>query len=472
MNLRTHDLTKKYRLKTALENVSVTFQSSKIHALVGENGAGKSTLAKLLAGDITPSSGSIFINEKEIKFNSAKDSLNEGIVLVHQRPLLSEKLTAKENIILKFPKLMYANKDELYKLKGIWAASLNLDSYIKDLGGNMRFYVSLLGSLLLNPKCLILDEPSAFLDFDERKKLYINLRKLANKGTTIIIITHSTEEAISYTDTVSLLQEGCLVKQFTDSNEYAEYIKEKKLQVTTVNSDNSNQEFSTSGEHSECLEIINASARPKNKPVLLQVNIKANYGEITSVQGLQEAASLTLEDLVTGIESSSAKGTVIFASPDGKRQKLNIAKGQYNTAFLRLHKTAIIPSDKTFRASNPELTVEQMMSVYDRKVSTEKLLSLIQKANVNITLKESARNLSGGMLQRLILERELSTNPNLLILCNPMQGLDFQSQAKLCERISNLAQQGKAILIIGAADFPISLCNNIYKLEGGITYHE
>ncbi len=466
MNLRTHDLTKKYRLKTALENVSVTFQSSKIHALVGENGAGKSTLAKLLAGDITPSSGSIFINEKEIKFNSAKDSLNEGIVLVHQRPLLSEKLTAKENIILKFPKLMYANKDELYKLKGIWAASLNLDSYIKDLGGNMRFYVSLLGSLLLNPKCLILDEPSAFLDFDERKKLYINLRKLANKGTTIIIITHSTEEAISYTDTVSLLQEGCLVKQFATAQEYKKYIELQNSQESAIH------QLSFYKNKILCLEIHNASSRPKNRPALLQVNIKANYGEITSILGLQEAATGTLEDLVTGMEYSYSKGTVEFTSPNGITKKLNIARGQYNTIFLRTHKTAIIPSDKTFRASNPELTVEQIMSVYDKKISKETIQELINKANVKITQKEYVHNLSGGMLQRLILERELAIDPDLLILCNPMHGLDIQAQTSLCERLSNLARQGKAILIIGASDFPVQLCHSIYKLEGGITHHE
>ena len=361
---------------------------------------------------------------------------------------------------------MYANKEQLYMLKATWTPNLNLDSYVRDLGGNMRFYVSLLGSLMRKPACLILDEPSAFLDMEERKRLYRNLRKLADKGTTVIIITHSTEEALSYTDSVSLLHEGTVVRQFETPQEYSSYLETQNLTKPYI------PDISVSTTRIQCLEIKEASSRPKNKPVLLQVNIKANYGEITSVLGLQEAASLTLEDLVTGMESSTAKGTVIFTSPDGKRQKLNIAKGQYNTTFLRLHKAAIIPSDKTFRASNPELTIEQMMSVYDRKVSKEKLLSLIQKANVNITLKESARNLSGGMLQRLILERELYTNPDLLILCNPMQGLDFQSQAKLCKRISTLAQQGKAILIIGAADFPLKLCNNIYRLEGGITYHE
>lgn len=466
MNIQTHELTKKYTLKTALENVSVTFQQGKIHALVGENGAGKSTLAAILAGDIPPTSGTICLDNKPVIFKSAKDSLNAGINLVHQRPLLATKLTAKENIILKLPKLIYSKKESLYQLKDKWAPELNLDSYIKDLGGNMRFYVSLIGALLRNPKCLILDEPSAFLDQEERKTLYKNLRELSSSGTTIIVITHSTEEAISYTDTVTLLKEGNLVRQFNSAQEYKMFIAEQNIQSST------SVDIYKDSDAKSCLEIIHASSRPKNRPALLDVSIKVNYGQITSVLGLKEAASDTLEDLITGMEISYSKGKAVFTSPEGKVTELNFARGQYNTSFLRLHKCAIIPSDKTFRASNPALTIEQMMSVYEKKVSAKKIDDLIRKANVNITQKESARNLSGGMLQRLILERELSINPDIIIMCNPMHGLDIQAQTALCKRLTALAEQGKAILIIGAADFPLSLCHNIYRLEGGITRHE
>ena len=105
-------------------------------------------------------------------------------------------------------------------------------------------------------------------------------------------------------------------------------------------------------------------------------------------------------------------------------------------------------------------------------MSEQHIQELIQKANVHITPKEYARNLSGGMLQRLILERELSISPDLMILCNPMQGLDVQAQVSLCERLAKLAQQGKAILIIGAVDVPPYLSNSTYRLEGGITHHE
>ncbi len=466
MTIRTQNLTKKYMLKTALEHATLTFQGGKIHALVGENGAGKSTLAKILAGDIYPTSGKIFLDNKEVSFKSAKDSLQSGIVLVHQRPLLASKLTAKENIILKFPKLMHAKKDELYTLKDIWASKLHLDSYVKDLGGDMRFYVSLIGSLLRTPSCLILDEPSAFLDVEQRKKLYTHIRKLADEGTTVIIITHSTEEAIYYTDTVTLMKEGTVVKQFATPQEYKAYLDVQHAQNITV------PHTTSLAKKIPCLEIKNVSSRPKNRPALLHADITVHYGEITSIQGLQEAATSTLEDFVTGMECADSKGTVIFTTPEGTSTELNVAKGKYNTAFLRSHNTAIIPSDKTFRASHPDLTIEQILSVYNRKMSEQHIQELIQKANVHITPKEYARNLSGGMLQRLILERELSISPDLMILCNPMQGLDVQAQVSLCERLAKLAQQGKAILIIGAVDVPPYLSNSTYRLEGGITHHE
>ena len=109
-----------------------------------------------------------------------------------------------------------------------------------------------------------------------------------------------------------------------------------------------------------------------------------------------------------------------------------------------------------------------MLSVYTKKDAEEKVLDLIKDAAIEITPQQSVSDLSGGMLQRLILARELSTNPSLVIMCNPMQGLDAASQKRLCERILSLVSDKKAVILIGAEDFPLTLCSRVYTLESGI----
>ena len=114
--------------------------------------------------------------------------------------------------------------------------------------------------------------------------------------------------------------------------------------------------------------------------------------------------------------------------------------------------------------------MEQLLSVYTKGDPCATALTMIARAEVAITPEEQVSHLSGGMLQRLILTRELSGDPRLVILCNPLQGLDIQAQGELCQRLTALARAGKAILIIGAQEFPLSLCHKVYALESGRTH--
>ena len=512
MTIQTRGLTKKYLLKTALDKVSVTFVGGKIHALVGENGAGKSTLAGILSGDIQPSGGELLLDGKATSFSSAKDALFQGIVLVHQRPMLASSITAKENIMLqqitrgKKSFFLHAPSTALLKLRDYWAPLLNLNATVKDLGGNLRFYTSLLGSLLMHPSVLLLDEPSAFLDSDERKELYAHLRSLADSGANIIVITHSQAEATNYADTVTLLRQGALEGHFLSSADYLRFLSEGGISRekrrtfapaanTPHTSHHSAQPSATPsiGQDSAtsftetyekplspalhldarflprnvpALTVKGLSSRPKNRPVLLSADLTADFGQITAVTGLQEAAMDTLEDSVTGMENASAKGIITLTDKAGGH---SIAANRLTPQFLRAHKAAIVPSDRNFRAANPNITVEQLLSVYTKKDTRQKAAALIREAAVNIRPEERVSNLSGGMLQRLILTRELSTNPAILILCNPLQGLDIASQGNLCKTLASLAQQGKAVVVIGTQDFPLTLCQKVYRLESGST---
>ena len=468
MHIETERLSKKYLLKTALNKVSASFGAGKIHALVGENGAGKSTLAALIAGDIRPSEGTIRIDGEKVSFSSAKDALGRGIVLVHQRPLLAKSLTVSENIWISTGTsfLIRPPSAELLALQRTWAPALQLSAYVRDLGGNLRFYASLLGALLRKPRCLILDEPSAFLDMEERKALYERLRELAASGTCIIVITHSTAEALQYADSVTVLSEGSLVAQLEGAGAYRAYLDS----VRQPQPGSTERILPQPARGGACFTLLHAAARPKNRPALLDATIEAPYGQISCVAGMQEAALGTLEDVVSGMEGACTHGTATLRSPDGRQCKtVRLSRGGLSAAFLRKNRCAIVPSDRSFRGADPHITVEQMLSVYAQSDTRQLALRLIEEAGVRITPEQQVSALSGGMLQRLILARELSVHPALLILCNPMQGLDVQSQGNLCRRISALAASGTAVLVIGSADFPLSLCTRVYSLEGGRT---
>ncbi len=465
MLLELKGISKSYESKQVLKDVSISFTQGKIHALLGENGAGKTTLAKIITGTIKPTAGSIYIDGKEVFFNSPFDALKNKISIIEQRPLLASSLTVKENIFLSYKESIPTKRNclknffippvpstELIKLKDRWCPSLNFSSFVKDLGGNLKFYVTLLEALLRQPSFLVLDEPSAFLNIEERKKLYSSLQELSKNGCTILVITHSPLEAERYADNIIKLKEGVLSKgetslenvSFIKSNEFG---KEKKSAANTK---------------STSIKFTNCSSTPKTKSALLSLNLTCSSGEISAITGVKESAIDTLEDFITGMADSKRLGSVSINDKTIKASKLN-------SSFLRKNKTAIVPSDKTFRASNPSLTIEQMLtSYYTGRDSYSFTQNLIKKASVNIKPSQPCSDLSGGMLQRLILERELSLDQEIVILCNPMQGLDTQSQSTLIKRILSLKEEQKAILLVGAEDFPLTLCTRVYNLESGL----
>ncbi|MCR5724997.1 MAG: ATP-binding cassette domain-containing protein [Treponema sp.] len=506
MTIEVQNLSKKYPLKTALDSVSARFESGKIHALLGENGAGKSTLAAIISGSIPQTDGTLLIDGKPARFERPRDALSRGIVIVQQRPLLAQSLTARENIILQlsgFPgerptrKQIQQKLKELDELRKLWAPNLPLAVPVQDLGGNQRFYVAFLGALLLKPQFLILDEPSAFLDMDERMHLYEHLRVSVAEGLTVLVITHSNAEAETYADTVTMLTKGRLQARYESPGAYRASTSSQSVRKQRALKPNKEElrslsnagpksapaasstplADSTSGQQATlCFSLDRVSCRPKNKPALLEASLEVHYGEITAVTGLKEAALDTLEDLVTGLSSGISTGSATFIPrASGSRTKpysFNLSRKPLTARFLRQHRTAIVPSDRTFRASNPALTISQMLSVYLPSSLHQSpdayARELITRAGVSITPQEKASNLSGGMMQRLILMRELSEQPDFIIFCNPLQGLDKNGQQKMTEIAVELASQGKAVLIIGAADFPLSLCRRVYALESGI----
>lgn len=465
MNLTLKNISVHYAHKIVLNDVSTEFNQGQIHMLIGQNGAGKSTLVKVICGDILPTSGQIFIDGAEVQIKNPQIGIKNGIVCVHQNPLLAKSISIKENLILG---LSTYNKEKANALLKKWLPDIKESTLVKDLGGDQRFFTSLCGALLKNPKLLILDEPSALLDLSQRENLFSALKTFAAEGMNIIVITHNMDEAKKYADTITYLEDGVITKAKTEF--LNQDLNTLDSSAFILSSNNPDLENNDSKRNKTYIQFENLESRPVNKPSIFDVTFCAKGGEITLVNGAVESGRETLEDLICGMYSLRSKGNIKIHKDDSD-YSFKITSG---FSRRKLEKSdfcfGIIPSNKHFRASNPKLSVLQLLTsgIKGSRIQLEEYAEkLIKKADIQITTKETASCLSGGMLQRLILERELAKNPDVLILCEPVQGLDVLTSQKLCQKLIELSDKGKIVLVLSSSQFPTEICKKVYDLQNG-----
>jgi len=449
MIIQLTNITKKYSYKTVLNGCTYTFESGKIYALLGENGAGKSTLANILSGHIPYTSGTFRVNQKEVAFTHPADAQQYAIEEVCQRPLLADALTVKENILLGHEHSKKAQQI-LKKISDTSEESsflqIPLDKKVSNLTAPERFFTSFASVLTSNPQFVILDEPGSSLDIEQRKLVYKYLNKLSKNGIGILIISHNRLEALKIADIVLELKNGKIfrVKHFIQNTN-----KEKIAQQTkTLHS-------------SIAFSINNMTVRPINQASLFNISCTIPTGTITAICGQRENGLETLENCITGMNHTIQPDTFTVFGNTLKK---------INPHILRNLGVAIIFFDRNFRGSNPNLTIQQMLSIYAEKVKDKQSVaqSIIKKAGIHINLHDKVKNLSGGMLQRLIAFRELETKPRLLIVCNPTRGMDSKSAQDFIKLLVKTANTGTAILALTESTTLLAqAASTVYNLIGG-----
>lgn len=486
MKLSLSHITKVFGVKVALDDVSVTMSSGSLYAFAGENGAGKSTLANIISKK-SFCDGEIYAEENS-------EQTEYDVQIVSQTPVIAEGITVKENIFLGV-KETKENKKLLKENISKWAEKLELNSYVKDIGGDQRFYTSLMQVLLKPFDVLILDEPGAYLDDIERECLFTNLQKLKQQNKIIIVISHDKNEIVKYADEIILLKKGKIVKTFCDiaeknDKEKSAVINEIKQSIETYQGrflnknilSETDQNFSDKQDSLTSSVIINTKfsftvnslcSKPVDMPAITDISFSINAGSVVLIKGLAEAGLLTLEDALTGMQKNKISGTFTF---EHQNKKLSAKKLSpcflRNTVFAKTGlKIAFVSSNKTMRSSNPDLTVGQLLYtsqiLSDSKNLDKHILKVIKSSELDVSQNQKVNSLSGGMLQRLILERELSFNPDLLILCEPLAGLDMQKTEIIIQKIIEVKERGGAVLILSTEDFEKNIFDRQYKLEGG-----
>jgi simple sugar transport system ATP-binding protein len=454
--LELRNITKTFGNVVANNDVSITVAKGTIHAIVGENGAGKSTIMRIAYGFYNADSGEILFDGKLVSITSPHDAIALGIGMVHQHFMLVDNMTVAENIILGAETGTAVNLDLEQANKDILALSnelrLGVDprALIENLSVGQQQRVELLKALYRNAELLILDEPTAVLSPQEVDEFFAILRRMKEQGKTIIIITHKLDEVLAISDEVTVMRDGKTVGQVktseTSAKDLARMIvgRDVLLRVTKTEAD----------PDGTILEVKELTVSGKNGPAVKGVSFTVRSGEIVGIAGIEGNGQTELIEALSGLNKITG-GTVEFDGKDVTNQSARQLKE------LRI---AHIPEDRHKRGLllQADLAENSILGVHYRppvavggfmveSAISKRVNEIIENFDVrpgDPTL--SAKSLSGGNQQKLIIGREFELRPRLLLVSQPTRGVDIGAIEFIHRKLIELRDAGAAVLLVSA----------------------
>lgn len=470
-----NNICKTFGVIRANRNINFRVNQGEIHALLGENGAGKSTLVNMLSGIYTPDAGSIEIYGKPVKIHSPRQAFELGIGMIHQHFKLIDVLTAAENILLSEKgSLFLSEKEALKKIQKVmenYGLLIDLSKKISDMSVSEKQTVEIIKVLYRGAKILILDEPTAVLTPQETEKLFVILRNLAKGGCAVIIITHKLNEVMTISDRVTVLRQGetiaTLDTQSTNYRELTELMVGKPVDLTI--------ERLPSKKGNLMLEVKNLTVLGEHQvKVLDNVTFDLYGGEILGVAGVAGSGQKELCESIAGLYPVES-GSIVFEDENivGLNPREIIRKG-ISMSFIPEDRLGmgLIPSMDMVDNMLLKDYVNQPGIAIDRKPARQKAERVRKRLNIQTPgLSTPIRKLSGGNIQKVLLGREIDSNPRLLITAYPARGLDIGVSYNIYDLLQEQKQKGVGILYIGEdLDVLIELCDRIMVLcDGRIT---
>ncbi len=441
----------------ANENVSLTVKNGTIHAIVGENGAGKSTIMKIVYGFYRPDSGEIFYNGEPANIRSPHDAIALGIGMVHQHFMLVDTMTVAENIILgaetgsAFGLDIASAERAIKQLSDELKLDVDPSALIEDLSVGAQQRVELLKALYRNAELLILDEPTAVLTPKEVEDFFAILRRMRLQGKTIIIITHKLDEVLDVSDEVTVMRDGKTVghkkTSETSASELARMIVGREVLLRVEKTEASPAEA--------ILEVEGLSVDGKHGLAVDDISFTVHSGEIVGIAGIEGNGQTELIEALAGLRRSRS-GRVSFANKDvthlssRRTKELGIAH---------------IPEDRHKRGLllESDLAENAILGVHYREpiagsagmmnpeAIAKRVAGIIEKFDVRPTDPTlTAKSLSGGNQQKLIIGREFELDPRLLLVSQPTRGVDIGAIEFIHKKIIDLRDSGSGVLLVSA----------------------
>ncbi|MCF7875448.1 ABC transporter ATP-binding protein [Candidatus Bipolaricaulota bacterium] len=473
--IRMEGITKRFPGVLANDSVDLSIQEGEIHALVGENGAGKTTLMKILYGIYSKDGGQIFFEDELVNIEDPKDANNLGIGMVHQHFMLVPPLSVVDNITLgsEIAHRGVLDREEgkrrIQELANDIGFEIDPEAKIEDLSVGVRQRIEILKVLFREAEVLILDEPTAVLTPQEVESLYEILNNLQEQGKTIIFITHKLNEVMDISDRVTVMRDGKEVgtKEIEDTSkkELANMMVGREVLLRVEKEE---PELGEELIRAENLTVTN----DEGVELVSNVSFSIREGEVFGIAGVQGNGQTELIEALTGIDKFSS-GTVEvqdsdLTNVDGKR--------------IREEGVGHIPEDRLDRGMITDFTVTENFVLgyhtferYSNRLFM-KLRNMDKHAEEAVeefdiktpSTKTLAESLSGGNQQKLIVARELSQQPKLLIAAQPTRGIDVGAIEFVHKRLMEERAKGKGLLLVSSElDEIVSLSDRIAVIYEG-----
>jgi len=474
-NLEMRGITKRFPGVLANDHVDFDVTSGEVHALLGENGAGKSTLMKILYGLYRPDEGEILINGKPAHIASPTDAIRLGIGMIHQHFMLVPTMTVAENVALGLPSSRGALTDldrvskRILELAGIYGLKIDPSAYIWQLSVGQQQRVEIIKALYRGAALLILDEPTAVLTPQEVKELFAIMRQMVKDGHALIFISHKLHEVVEISQRVTVLRDGRKIgtrlTAETTKQDLANWMVGREVGFTAERGD------VTPGEVRLQLEDVHCRS-DRGTPGLRGVSLEVRSGEILGIAGVSGNGQRELAEAVTGLRKI-VSGCVRLEGQD----VTNFPPGELTERML-----SYIPEERMRDGMIREFTVAENLILrghHKPPYSQNGFLNLrgiashadklIREFRIKTPSRETlARNLSGGNIQKVVLARELSRNPRVILAAQPTRGLDIGATEYVRAQLLEQRKKGAAILLISEdLDEILALSDRIAVLYEG-----
>jgi simple sugar transport system ATP-binding protein len=442
---------------TANKNVNFSLAEGEIHALAGENGAGKSTLMKILFGIEQPSAGELLFHGRPVSFNSPMDAIRQGMGMVHQHFMLVPSFTVLQNIILGVEprKGFSVNYAEALRRAGDIAEKynlkVNLSKRVENLSVGMKQKVEILKALYRNAKILILDEPTAVLTPQETSELFARLQNLKENGLTIIFISHKLKEVREICSRITIMRDGKTMGVFDIKD-----ISEQEITRIMVGRNVVLKYDKPLRETTEAVLLVRdlAVRNESGKNMLGGISFSVHGGEIMGVAGVDGNGQTELVGALVG-EIPAAGGDIKILSSSTAGQSVSA---------IRLKGVSYIPEDRMSQgiAGDASIGENLIANRSDSPVTGGRVLlsskkismlskQLIESFHIVCTGEDQRVNmLSGGNMQKVVIARECSVSPRLLIANQPTRGVDVGSAEFIHQKLLQLRSEKAAILLVSA----------------------
>jgi ABC-type uncharacterized transport system ATPase subunit len=454
-SLELRGITKRFPGVLANDHVDFDVKAGEVHALLGENGAGKSTLMKTVYGLYHPDEGEILLNGKPVRISSPTDSINLGIGMIHQHFMLVPSLTVAENVALGLPSSRGLLTDldvvskRILELADIYGLRIEPSAYVWQLSVGQQQRIEIIKALYRGAALLILDEPTAVLTPQEVDELFVIMRQMTKDGHGLIFISHKLHEVVEISQRVSVLRDGRMIgtrlTSETTKQDLANWMVGREVGFTPDRGNVQRGEVRLKLENVQC-------GSDRGTPGLRGVSLDIHSGEILGIAGVSGNGQRELADAATGLRKITG-GKVTLEGTD----ITNLPPAEITERML-----SYIPEERMRDGMIKDFTVAENMILREhhkqpysrygflnlKNISTN-ADALIKKFHVKTPSQETlAKNLSGGNIQKIVLAREISRSPRVIIAAQPTRGLDIGATEYVREQLLEQRKQGTAIILI------------------------